>query len=184
MLNAMNRNAPAAESRTAKPEAYSKARVYLHWLSAVIIIWATFSGFGVALLPKGDALRQWVEALNPQLSTLFIPFFAWRFWLHLTAPVGPTAVKTAQATLARVTHSALYLLIAGVLITGVLMMTHPVNLLTLIPMPQLIHSTATLDQLQSVHHTLCALLAALVILHLLAVIKHQIMGRSVLYRMR
>jgi len=180
----MNRHLPTAAPATGRSKPYSSVRVFLHWLSALIIIWATVSGFGVALLPKGDALRQWVEALNPQVSTLFIPFFAWRFWLHLKAPKPATATQSAEATLARLTHSALYLLIAGVLITGVLMMTHPVILLTLIPMPQLIHSTLALGQLQSVHHILCALIAVLVILHLLAVIKHQVTGRSVLYRMR
>lgn len=178
----MHSNPPNADPVAAKPEPYSSVRVFLHWLSASIIIWATLSGFGVALLPKGDALRQWIEALNPQLTTLFIPFFVWRFWLHLKAPEH--AATSVQATLARVTHSALYLLIGGVLITGVLMMTHPVIFLTLIPMPQLIHSSAALAQLQSVHHMFCALLAALVILHVLAVIKHQVTGRSVLYRMR
>ncbi|WP_341522233.1 cytochrome b/b6 domain-containing protein [Pseudomonas sp. G.S.17] len=180
----MNRHTPTADPAAGRPKPYSSVRVFLHWLSALIIIWATVSGFGVALLPKGDALRQWVEALNPQVSTLFIPFFAWRFWLHLKAPKPATTAKSTQATLARVTHSVLYLLIAGVLITGVLMMTHPVILLTLIPMPQLIHSTPALAELRSVHHLLCALLAVLVILHLLAVIKHQVTGRSVLYRMR
>ena len=181
-MNAINSHTSTADPTEGRAKPYSSVRVFLHWLSALIIIWATVSGFGVALLPKCDAVRQWVEALNPQVSTLFIPFFAWRFWLHLKAPAA--SGKTAQATLARMTHSALYLLIAGVLITGVLMMTQPVILLTLIPMPQLIHSTPALAELHSVHHLLCALLAVLVSLHLLAVIKHQLTGHSVLYRMR
>lgn len=183
-MNASNRHTPAALSNTEKPKPYSRARVFLHWLSAVIILWASISGFGVALLPTGDGLRQWVEALNPQLSTLFIPFFAWRLWLHLTASEPTPPARNTQATLARLTHRTLYLLIAAVLVSGVLMMNHPVILLTLIPMPQLVHSTTVLAQLHSAHHLLCALLAALVMVHLLAVVKHLLTGRSVLYRMR
>jgi cytochrome b561 len=71
-----------------------------------------------------------------------------------------------------------------VLITGVLMMTHPVTLMELITLPQLIHSKIALVQLHELHHALCAVLAGLVALHLGAVVMHQVRGKSVLGRMR
>jgi cytochrome b561 len=156
--------------------------VLLHWLSAVIILWATFSGFGVALLPEGNGVRAWVESLNPQVTTLFIPLFLWRLWLYLKA--RPEQAQTARQKIARLAHAALYLLVVGVLATGVLMMSHPVVLLAWLPLPQLVHSVDALAQLHTVHHILCAALGALVAVHILAVLQHQLAGHSVLYRMK
>ncbi len=172
--------APAVKDRQAGP--YSRPRIFLHWLSAVVILWATFSGFGVTLLDQQTPFRQWVESFNPQLTSLFIPFFAWRLWLAIKAYPGPTHTGV-QARLAKLAHGAIYATVTGVLITGVLMMNHPVKMLDLFQLPQLVHSSTALAQLHEEHHVMCALLGGLVALHLLAVVQHQAMGRSVLGRM-
>jgi cytochrome b561 len=164
----------------AKP--YSLLRIYLHWISAAVILWATFSGFGVALLADESPFRQWVESVNPQLTSLFIPVFVWRAWLAIKAPGKPSS-DAVQERLARTAHAAIYVMVSGVLITGVLMMTHPVTMLALFQLPQLIHSASALSGLHQLHHVLCAGLAGLVALHLMAVVQHQILGRSVLGRM-
>lgn len=171
------RHQPFGEARP-----YPRNRVLLHWISAVVIIWATFSGFGVALLPEHDAVRAWVENLNPQLTTVFIPFFLWRLWLYLKA--GPEEAQSIRQKIARLAHLVLYLLIFGVLLTGVLMMRHPVTLFSLLPLPQLVYSVDALAELHTVHHILCAALGALVAGHVLAVLQHQLAGHSVLYRMK
>jgi cytochrome b561 len=158
---------------------YTPARKYLHWLSALIILWATFSGFGVGLLAPDDPLRVWVENLNPQLTSLFIPFFLMRLWLYLRD--RDTEVHNRVAGLV---HGLLYLMILSVLLSGVLMMTHPVRMLSLVTFPQLIHSSQVLDRIHEAHHVLCALLALLVAMHLGAVAVHALRGESVLYRMR
>ena len=174
---------PSPEPVSGEQSAYSKTRILLHWLSAAVILWATSSGFGVSLLDQSDPFREWVESFNPQLTSLFIPFFVWRLWLAVKAPARDTA-KNAQARLASAAHKAIYAAVAGVLITGVLMMSHPVMLLALVPLPQLIHSKIALLELHEVHHALCAALAGLVALHLGAVVMHQVRGKSVLGRMR
>jgi cytochrome b561 len=171
------------ELSTPPHKPYSTRRIYLHWVSAAVILWATFSGFGVSLLAQDDSFRLWVESVNPQLTTLFIPVFMWRVWLTVMAKPATTA-RDFQVSLARWAHAALYIVVSGVLITGALMMTHPVNMLGLVQLPQLIHSATTLSTLHEVHHVLCALLAGLVAVHVLAVLQHQLMGRSVLWRMR
>lgn len=175
-------NTPSPEPASGETSPYSRTRIFLHWLSAAVILWATFSGFGVALLDESDPFRQWVESFNPELTSLFIPFFVWRLWLAIKAPARHST-KNVQARLASAAHKAIYGAVAGVLITGVLMMSHPVMLLALVPMPQLIHSKIALLELHQVHHVLCAVLAGLVALHLAAVVLHQVRGRSVLGRM-
>lgn len=161
---------------------YSRPRIFLHWLSAAIILWATFSGFGVVLLDTKDPFRQWVESFNPQITSLFIPFFAWRLWLAIKSPPARER-STAQQRVASAAHKAIYAAVSGVLITGVLMMSHPVTLMALVPLPQLIHSKMALAELHELHHVLCAILAGLVALHLAAVVVHQVRGKSVLGRM-
>ncbi|MCF7531384.1 cytochrome b [Pseudomonas petrae] len=176
-------NTPLPEPASGETSAYSRTRIFLHWLSAAVILWATFSGFGVALLDQSNPIRQWVESFNPQLTSLFIPFFVWRLWLAVKAP-SPSTAKNVQARLASAAHNSIYGAVAGVLITGVLMMSHPVMLLALVPLPQFIHSKIALLELHQVHRALCAALAGLMALHLAAVVLHQVRGKSVLGRMR
>jgi len=166
------------------PRPYTDARIFLHWISALVILWATLSGFGVTLLPVNHPVRQWVESLNPQLTSLFIPLFAWRLWLYLTTSSESAAgTRGLQKSIARLAHTLIYLSVSGVLLTGVMMMNHPVLLLGIMPLPQLLHSLPALAEVQQLHHLLCTLLAALVALHLAAVLQHQLRGRSVLRRM-
>lgn len=171
-------SAPTAD----EPHTYSTPRILLHWLSAAVILWATFSGFSMALLAPDHPFRQWVESLNPQLTSLFIPFFAWRLWLALRATPKHTKLTT-QERIASSAHKAIYAVVSGVLITGVLMMSHPVILLALVPLPQLIHSQLALLQLHQLHHLLCVVLAGLVALHLAAVVMHHLRGKPVLGKM-
>lgn len=173
--------APSSSAPSPPPFPYSRARKRLHWLSALIIVWATFSGFGVGLLAPEQPLRVWVETLNPQLTSVFIPFFLLRLWLYLREGQRAGARHNLAAA---VVHGLLYGLIFSVLLSGVLMMTHPVTMLWVMDFPQLIHSTAVLAQIHAVHHVLCAALALLVALHLGAVAMHALRGQSVLYRMR
>ncbi len=173
---------PSSAPSTDEESTYSKTRIFLRWLSAAVILWATFSGFGVALLNPDHPFRQWVEAFNPQLTSLFIPFFAWRLWLAIMAAAHHPP-KRAQQCLASAVHLLIYAVVSGVLITGVLMMDHEIRLLGLLPLPQLIHSETALAELDELHRLLCAVLAALVALHLGAVVMHQVRGKSVLGRM-
>jgi len=166
------------------PKPYTTTRIYLHWISALVILWATLSGFGVTLLPVNHPVRQWVETFNPQITSLFIPFFAWRLWLYLsTSSEQSTDTRDLQKSIAKLTHTLIYLCVSGVLLTGVVMMNHPVLLLGIMPLPQLLHSLPALAEVHQLHHLLCTLLAALVALHLAAVVRHQLRGSSVLRRM-
>jgi cytochrome b561 len=174
-------HSPSPATPALEANAYSKPRIVLHWLSAAVILWATFSGFGVVLLDPKHPLRQWVESFNPQLTSLFIPFFVWRLWLALRAE--PRTSRKPQERLAHAVHMGIYAAVSGVLITGVLMMTHPVTLLAFVTLPQLIHSKIALLELHDLHHILCAVLAGLVTLHLAAVVMHHVRGKSVLGRM-
>ncbi|MBB5372097.1 cytochrome b/b6 domain-containing protein [Acidocella aromatica] len=163
---------------------YSRTRIMLHWLSAGVILWASLTGFIVAQLPRGNPVRQVIDILNPQITTLFIPFFLWRLALYLRAAPWWRSGATLQQRAATSAHMALYASISAVLVSGLFMMSAPWHLLGLIPMPQLTHGVAALQTAHDCHHAACMALAWLISAHLAAVALHQLGGQPILRRMR
>lgn len=163
---------------------YSRSRITLHWLSAGVIIWTTCSGFFAVTQPLNSPARSIINAFNPQLATLFIPFFAIRLALYLqNKPWRTWRLKVTADSAAAIGHGLLYLFITLVLITGLLIMPRPWKLLDLLPMPVLVQNRYHLAWLGAAHGGLCAFLALLVAGHIGAVIWHQISGHPVFNRM-
>lgn len=107
---------------------YSVWQILLHWLSAVVIIWATLSGFYLALLEVGSDVAANVAAFNVAVTTLFIPLFILRCYFRVRWPVSVSCVATPNHERAvKVVHNSLYGVTALVLVTGVLMMDRPVE---------------------------------------------------------
>lgn len=167
-----------------EPSPYSRTRILLHWLSAGVILWASVTGFIVVQLPQESPVRQVIDILNPQITTLFIPFFLWRLALYLHAAPWAKPAASLQARAATLVHMALYGSITLVLASGLFMMPAPWHLLGLVPMPQLTHGAAALAAVHGWHHASCMMLSGLISVHLLAVAKHQLSGIAVLRRMR
>ncbi|CNH39498.1 cytochrome b561 family protein [Yersinia massiliensis] len=163
---------------------YSWQQIVLHWVSAVIIIWATATGFYVALFDVAPTLKTLIGFINVSLTTLFIPVFIIRLYYYFTAE-KPEEINTTRLTIfiAHAVHFIIYLNITIVMVTGVLMMERDINVFGLFMIPQPIHNLAMTSAFNTVHITSCATLAALVLLHIAAVIKHELSGKRVLKRM-
>lgn len=162
---------------------YSKRRVLLHWVSAAIILWTLVSGFYVAYVPVPVAIKQWVGSLNVSLTTVFIPLFAWRLWLFFSNLEIRAAATCLNKSLALAVHAVIYLTTSVVLVTGVLMMTTPINVFGLVQIPQPLDDRQLTDLAFTVHILSCLALALLVALHICAVVWHESSGRRVLRRM-
>lgn len=163
---------------------YSTARIFLHWLTAAIVLWGLTTGFGVAFLSRENFIRSIIDTINPQAATLLIPFFLWRAGLYLTSrPWQGWQGATWRERLALAVHAMLYGLIATVLATGVLMMPKPWKLLGLLPMPILFPGPAIRPNLFALHESLCLALLALIALHLAAIAWHVRRGHPILDRM-
>ena len=163
---------------------YSASQIILHWISAVIIIWATLSGFWISVFDIEPAIKNWVSFFNISLTTLFIPVFAVRIYL---AYRQPTAVEAQAPLLSNVlatwAHRLLYGLTTVVLITGVMMMDRPINIFDQVLIPQPLTDPAWIELFFKVHVAACWVLALLIGLHIAAVIKHEISGNRVMKRM-
>jgi len=164
---------------------YPLLRVVLHWVSAAIILWASFSGFLAVERPPGDGVRRQIDLFNPQLTALFIPLFLCRAMLYLRSrPWRGWSIQPVRIKLAVAGHAMLYACTALVLGTGYLMMPDGWRLLGLLPMPQPVRDPQQLAAIGMLHHIFTAGLAMLVGGHLLAVLSHHRAGNPVLGRMR
>jgi cytochrome b561 len=165
------------------------ATILLHWVTAVLVAGAWFVG-------------DWMTDLS--FSPLKLKVYSWHKWTGilvfalLIVRVGVRiAVRFAPRTempshpvnrLARGTHLLLYLLLALVPLSGWLY-SSAAGFTTvwfgIWPIPDLVPKDAQLkDLFRSVHDALTSVLAALVVLHLLAALKHHFIDRDrILVRM-
>lgn len=163
---------------------YSRVQIYLHWLSAAVILWTLISGSSVLVLDLPASLKKDLTAFNVSLTAAFIPFFILRCCLAIrrAARAAPCS-KTLQQWLALIAHGALYAVTAVVLGSGVLMMGQGFSVFGLVHIDPLLTSPAYLTRFARLHIGSCVVLAALIALHIAAVIKHQWAGTPVIGRM-
>ena len=169
------------QSSESPPMRYSKAQVLLHWISAVIILWATISGFSVALLDVPHTVAEAIGFFNVSITSVLIPLFAVRVVIAVSNHGDVPASGAEWAAL--IAHAALYLVTIVVLLTGVLMMEREINVFNLVTFPQPITDPQKTMAFNTAHRYACVLLAGLLFLHIAAVVKHHLSGNAILKRM-
>lgn len=163
---------------------YTKAQVVLHWLSAVVILWALVSGFYISLFEVSAKVKSWVGSFNVSLTTLYIPFFVWRAFLYVRRfGSGCFVFSNRLDFIVFVVHFVMYLLIFIVLLSGVLMMARPISVFGLLSLEPLLSDGAVRDGFHIAHVGTCIALGFMVVLHIAAVVRHECAGRRVLKRM-
>lgn len=177
--------------RLAEPaRKYSGPAIALHWLIAVLII----GGFALG----------WVMTDIPGFTPTKLRYFSWHKWIGVTVlvlvvirlvwrathtpPPLPTGTAPWVALAAHATHHLLYLLMLLVPISGYFYSSAAgiqVIYLGLLPLPTLIAPHPEWRAVfRDIHVWLDWTLAGFVALHLLAVIKHQLLDRDgLLWRM-
>ncbi|WP_221740252.1 cytochrome b [Stenotrophomonas maltophilia] len=160
---------------------YSKAQVLLHWISAVIILWATVSGFYVALLDVPHTVAETIGFFNVSITSVLIPLFAIRVVIAISNHRDAPASGAEWAAL--IAHAALYLVTTVVLLTGVLMMEREINVFNLVSFPQPIRDPQLTMAFNTAHRYACVVLGGLLFLHIAAVVKHHLSGNAILKRM-
>lgn len=151
---------------------YSGLRRSLHWLSALVIIWALISGTCLAFFPLTADVQQWLGRFNVALTLLFIPFFLLR-----------SVLAVRQQRLAATGHGLIYVVVLAVLFSGVFMLERPAPVFGLTELMPPLRTGAATAFFAALHHYSCALLALLVLGHIAAVIVHQRRGIRLLQKM-
>lgn len=163
---------------------YSRQRVLLHWLSAAVILWTLLSGFFVAGFEVSADIKASVSFFNVSLTTVFIPFYVWRFFLFFTHTrfSGMRSLSLVEA-IALFVHSSIYLIVGAVLVTGVLMMDRPIDVFGVVEIAQPLSDPRLIELFTAVHIWTCVVLSMLLAAHIGAVIVHEACNHRVLRRM-
>lgn len=167
---------------------YTKTAMALHWLIALLIISAFFLGLTMTDIPgitptklKYYSWHKWIGCTVFGLACLRL---LWR--LFNSAPPYPASMGKLQQHAANVMHVLLYILIFAVPLSGYfysLAAGIPVVYLGLVKMPVLIDPNPDLKPiLKSAHYTLTMLMAAGVVMHVLAALKHQFIDRDNIFK--
>jgi cytochrome b561 len=165
--------------------AYDPVAVTLHWILAVLIVASFFVGLYMVDLhfsPLRFRLFNWHKWAGMAVLVLSVARLAWRVAGHPAPPLA-SDVPGWQVAAYRATHLAFYGLFFVVPLAGWLYTSAvgvPVVWFGWLPLPDLTPVDKPLaDALFKPLHSVSAyLLAALVVLHMAAAFKHQLMDRD------
>jgi cytochrome b561 len=171
------------------PARYGRAAMLLHWLAAALIVAGAGLGLTMTDLPLSPAkLRYyaWHKWIGITVFLVAAVRLAWRW--RVPPPPLPVSMPRAQVVAARAVHALLYALMLAIPVSGWLYSSATgvsVSYLNLVPLPNLVEKDKALAAvLLVVHQSLNAVLAAAVLLHVGAAVKHQWIDRDgVLSRM-
>jgi cytochrome b561 len=171
------------------PARYGRAAMLLHWLAAALIVAGAGLGLTMTDLPLSPAkLRYyaWHKWIGITVFLVAAVRLAWRW--RVPPPPLPVSVPRVQVVAARAVHALLYVLMLAIPVSGWLYSSATgvsVSYLNLVPLPNLVEKDKALAAvLLTVHQSLNAVLAAAVLLHVGAAVKHQWIDRDgVLSRM-
>jgi cytochrome b561 len=166
---------------------YNGVSIVLHWILGAALIAIFFFGLYMADLPFSP---QRLKLLNwhkwAGISILFLSMLRLLWRLTHPAPALPAKIELAmpawQLMAHRFTHVALYAMFFVVPLIGWAYTSaagFPVVLFGVFPLPDLIGADKTLAALIKPWHQISAFaLAGLVLLHIAAALKHQIIDRD------
>jgi len=171
---------------------YTNVAIVLHWLIAAAIIFQMVLGWRLGDAPKGAttyALFQLHKSIGFTILLLALLRLAWRFF-H-PPPALPSHMKVWEKTASHWVHMALYGIMIGLPLTGwIAVSTSKINIPTVlygvVPVPHLpflsqlaVPTKSMLNDVAGAGHGLLVLLTCLLLLlHIGAVLKHQVIVKD------
>ncbi len=158
--------------------------ILFHWISAVIAIGLFVSGLWMTGLSYSDPWYHRApdqhRAFGVTLAALLLLRLVWRL---LNPPPAPEpGVRRWERMAAGITHWAMYLLLFAIIVAGYVLSTadgRSVDVFGLFSVPPLVGNIRHLeDPAAELHYWLAMLLAALVVVHALAALKHHFLDRD------
>ena len=167
---------------------YTRTAIGLHWLMAILIIGTFILGMIMTGIPgfsptklKMFSWHKWAGVTVLLLAALRL---LWR--LKHSSPAYPASMPLWQQKAAHALHGLLYLLFFAVPLSGYfysLASGFPIVWFGVIPLPVLMEASPELKPLlKTTHLALVYALAALVVAHLAAALKHHFIDRDAILR--
>ncbi len=169
------------------PESYTLVAKALHWLSALLVLGL----LGVGLWMTGQPLSRlklevyaWHKWIGLTVLMLAVLRLAWR--RHAPPPALPITVTAWERHLAPVGHWVLLILVLAMPVSGWLMSSAggvAVVWFGVLAMPDLVPRDQKLFALlRTTHHWLAFALMGTIALHVVAVVRHEVLRRDGILR--
>lgn len=181
------------------PQRYTKTAILLHWLIGLLLIGMLALGFWMSELPKDTpkaatfdlfhwgvysvtlpepvSVRTFYFNLHKSLGVTVLALIVLRILWRLThaAPTMPATMRAWEKKLAHGAHHLLYLLMVLMPISGFVMSLFSKYGVMWFGMPLVagLDNPKWRDVFEDVHGSLALLLSLVVVLHVLAALKHQ-----------
>jgi cytochrome b561 len=182
---------------------YTKTAIILHWLIGLLLLGMLALGFWMHDLPKEvkvealdlfdlgfytvmfsepTSLRTFYFNLHKSIGvTLLVLIFVRLFWrLTHAAPEFPATMKAWEKRLSDTVHKAMYVLMVAMPISGVLMATYSKFGIKWfgIALIEGLDNPALRDAFKEAHEFIGLSLLALIVLHVIAAIKHKVVDKD------
>jgi cytochrome b561 len=166
---------------------YGRPAQGFHWLTAAIVLGMIGVGLWMVGLPIGRqklVVYGWHKWFGLLLLVITLARLVWRHF-HAPPPL-PAGITAWERRAAPIAHWALYGLLIAMPITGWLMTSAaglPVIWFGLFEVPDLVdRDPALLEAFKSAHHWLSRALILLLLVHVAAVIRHDVLRRDGIIR--
>jgi cytochrome b561 len=161
---------------------YTKVAIWLHWVIALAVI----ANIGLAMLTEDmprethRAAMNIHKALGMAVLALSVILILWR--LGHKPPPPPVGTPAWQKPVSRMVHFAFYGLLILLPLSGWVWMSaadRPIDFFGLFTVPSIVAPSESLaDVLHDRHEVLGIAMLALVVIHILAALKHQFFDRT------
>lgn len=167
---------------------YTKVAIVLHWLIGLCIIAELALGLWMVELPKSPpGIRAEYFNLHKSIGIVLIALIGIRIYWRAThrPPELPASIVAWQVKLSKAVHHLLYVLMVLVPVTGVLgsiYSKYPIKFFGT-PLPRMAEPDAVLKELFSDTHVfLTKIMIAIVVLHIVAALKHRFIDKDGIFQ--
>jgi cytochrome b561 len=159
---------------------YTRVAVVLHWLIAIALLGQIAFGWFLETVPRGVPMRSFYVNLHKStgltLALLILARLAWRIWHR--PPELPSFLPLWERTAAKWSHVALYVCMVGMPLSGYIASNFSkygvkfFNALTLPPWG--VDNARIYAFFNTTHVVLSYLFVALIVVHVLAAVRHAV----------
>lgn len=159
--------------------------IMLHWVIAVMTLSLFFLGLWMVDLDYYDVWYQrapwWHKGLGVLLMTFVIFRWVWQYFNSRPRPLA--SIPKWQQQVSHIVHLWMNLLILAIGLSGYLIVTakgQALSVFDVIQLPAIVSGMANLEDIAGeIHDLLAYLLMSLVVVHILAALKHHLINKDI-----
>jgi cytochrome b561 len=165
---------------------YTKTAVWLHWVTAALMIFMLFWGEELMEVRRGESLANWQPSAHASIGILILLLAMARLLWQTGHPAPPLPQSTSrwEGIASRMMHGAFYMLMIAIPILGLMALTPfglehtDVDQVTFFKLVSLSFVPNFGEWTAEAHEIASNIAKILVILHVLAALKHQFWNRD------